>query len=705
MKSSINVMLVFVFGIVSILLGGKGLSYAAAPTIDEGLAFYKQDRQMEARRILNVVALDTSLTTDSKRARVFAALSALKMHNYAAFTLEAQSIRQAGLAHDMAAELDWGAAIMPSYKGQWTQAKPALEQFIAEHPGTPQAARAQYDLAYLPRRQGKWKEAREALEQFAYEHTGTLEGDRARVDRAILAFDFGEETTFTQQADAFLSQRPNADADLRLEMEYRKALLPRTKGRLEEAKGKLAQFVTVHPGSAQALQAQYEIAYLPRRQGKWDEARAALEKIVADHPGTGLADQAQEDLAIMLFDFGKEDEFKQMVDTFLAQRLDAAPDLRLDLELRQGLMLRNKNKWDQAAPFFEAFAAAHPETDAGAQAQFELIKWSFNRGDYVDFQRRVELLQAQTNRGPSKMQQELKYYQALLPRMQGDFTTSRAALDKLAAESSDTQSGLEAEFRSVILAHENSDWEGFRKGAIAFMQKHPDMKADWRDQLSFGLVMIPFKQGRWEEAAQMLGDLVNRRRLGENHQAWATREYAKALLQCSAAAQSTNQPRAQALARMGKTLLGDLITSVTAALPLKQGADRQFMENVLLDAYFSKGDYTGLIQLARQFSTEHPKTTRSWAADLIWIGIAKASMTPPDLVGADAAFKEIVETPVVDNQREDHLPTKAAYWGAMTAQRRGDEAAILWYVDKILSMPEGPMKDAALAKYAPTEKK
>lgn len=604
-------------------------------------------------------------------------------------------------------ELQYRQALLPRTQGKLDEARAALEMFAAAHPGTEQALQAVYEVAYIPRRQGKWDEAKAALGKLIADHPGTRQADQALCDLAIIAFDFGDEAAVSRQVENFLLLRPNADPGLRLEMEYRKALVPRTKGRLEEAQAALEKFAAAHPGTDQAMNALYEVAYIPRRQGKWDEAKASLNKLATDHPESRQADQALYDLAIISFDFGDEEAFNKQVDDFLAQRLEAAPWMRLDLGLRKGLILRNNRKPEQAEAALTRFAAAHPGTEQAAQAQLELAKMAFDRGDFAAFKSRAEAFQSLPNQGSQKQQMEMKYYLALLPRMQGDFESARSELKALAAANPSTQGGLEAEFREVILAIEQRDFEGFRKGAEAFQQAHPQLPSYWRDQLLFGLAMIPAKQARWDEAAKSLGDLVKSGKLGEGHQAWATREYAKTLLHWSESQRARNQPQqAQALEKQGRGLLDTLVTSVTAIMPSKHGEERQFMENVLLDALYSKGDFDGLIRAAQQFIAEHPKPTRSWAADLLWVGMAKFSQKPADFEGAQAAFKEIVDAPVVDNQRDDHIPSKAAYWGALVAQRQGDEATVALYLDKIrTAMPDGPTKQAALARLGGTQPK
>ena len=85
---------------------------------------------------------------------------------------------------------------------------------------------------------------------------------------------------------------------------------------------------------------------------------------------------------------------------------------------------------------------------------------------------------------------------------------------------------------------------------------------------------------------------------------------------------------------------------------------------------------------------------------MLWLGIARSRLNPPDLAGAAEAFDSALSANVTEFNVDDHLPTMAAYWRTWVAKRQDDMVTARAMLIKIRDeMPDGEWRRKALARY------
>ena len=105
-----------------------------------------------------------------------------------------------------------------------------------------------------------------------------------------------------------------------------------------------------------------------------------------------------------------------------------------------------------------------------------------------------------------------------------------------------------------------------------------------------------------------------------------------------------------------------------------------------------------MVKVAEAYLNEHESVERGWLKAMIWMGIARYRLHPPDLAGAAAAFDtamnanppEVVED-MSQAQVDEHLAT-AIYWRALVAYKQEDNAKVRECYQRLLAVDENPSK-------------
>ena len=128
--------------------------------------------------------------------------------------------------------------------------------------------------------------------------------------------------------------------------------------------------------------------------------------------------------------------------------------------------------------------------------------------------------------------------------------------------------------------------------------------------------------------------------------------------------------------------------------------EKSTLEFLLCEALYFEDDLTGCAAALSNYAEKYSNEPICWARGMLWLGIAKARMNPPDLAGAAEAFDAVLAANVTEFQLIDHLPTIAAYWRTWVAMEQKDRTTATLMMTKLRDqMPDGPRKDKALASY------
>lgn len=395
---------------------------------------------------------------------------------------------------------------------------------------------------------------------------------------------------------------------------------------------------------------------------KFEEARPALLRVASENAATTQGEKARFQAAKCLFEEGKFPEFEKEARELLERYPSARPYDRHDMELQLARIPMQQGDYEKAALQLGAVADRHPTAIAGAKARS---------------------LQGEAY---GKLKQYDKARQAYL---------------KMAEDDRKEQWSMQARHRAARCLFQMGKYDEFVKEAQELLNlKLPEDNHDV--QLTrFALAQTPANQGRPEESGKLLESFI-----AENPSftqlPLARHRSGRFLMQAADRKKMEGKDeQARELSERAKSQLSELNRVLSEQIkgdPQKAGALN--VRNMILHSYEYQHDYAGLAREAEKLATEFHAPSKLWAAGMVWLGIARASGRPADLQGAAKALDAVLEANVQDENLEDHVPTKAAYWRASIAYTQNDKSGLQAALGKLRQMPEGPVKAVALKRFA-----
>lgn len=401
-------------------------------------------------------------------------------------------------------------------------------------------------------------------------------------------------------------------------------------------------------------------------QKKYDLARQAFLVIAQNDPDTSVSTAARFWAARCLFEQSKLDQFTSETANLVQQYPQVQWDILANARYQLGRAAGMQQKWQAAAEKFGAMAAAHPESLLAPHAlgyQADALRRLKN----YDEARRVAL-------------QEFNH-----PQAKGDPALQISAR-RIAAE----------------CLFNKGDYEGFKNEANAILNQNPPASDGSVQLLKFNLANVPGKQNHSLDAARQMETFITEntsfsQRLLAEHRCGGY--YMQAADQCARRGQNA---QARAFAAKARTHFEEANKRlILRAAKNPASASSLHDRAMIIENFYAEHDYTNVIKLANAMANGATSSSLQWATGTTWLGIARMSMKPQDLDAAAQAFDAVLAVDVTDNNLDFHVPTMAAFWRATLAQQTKDDTALQAAITKIHQMPDGPVKDRALKRFAP----
>ena len=392
--------------------------------------------------------------------------------------------------------------------------------------------------------------------------------------------------------------------------------------------------------------------------------------------------------------------FKSKAQSILDEN-PAEPKQKEELKFYLAMVPYMQGEWSESKAMLEKFLAENPDTDYKDNAQMRAINCQYQLGDYKNFKDKANAFLQTNPKVAADQIDELKLNLAMVPMNLGNYAEGKKSLEAFATESSTSSTQAWAKMWAAKCRFVLGDIEGFKTDAESFFRNYPKAGTIQKMELNYHQAMAAFHEGKWREAADQFGQISETtsglcyRRLGSLYEGLA---YYR---QCQSLRTEKKDSDADAAELKENQLINKLRQDITTDLSnTKAGPERTQLINVLMESWFNKEDFSGLDQGAQKFIAQTTKPSVDWATGMMWLAVARMNKTPQDLKGAAEAFGEVFNAQVQDNNLQDHVPTKAAYWLASIAQMQGDTTSTLSYVRKIRDdMPDGGVKTDALERF------
>ena len=470
------------------------------------------------------------------------------------------------------------------------------ETFIQQNPAAPKEVMdvLRCNLATVPFMQGKWSEARVALRTFIDENptaSGLL--PEAAYNEALCYFHEKAFTEFEQKAQSYFTQYPAATGDKLDQLGFYQAMVPRVKG-------------------------------------EWGEAYTKLSAFAASHPSSNPAVEARLQAAECLFQLGRYEEYSAQAASFLAQCTSASAEQREMVTYRQAMVPFMQQKWTEAEQALGAFAAAHPGSKRGVEAQYESLMSLSRKGDLEGFKQKAGvLLAAPPEALTDDAKRELGFGLAMVPFVQGKWSEAQGALEEFAKAHSASPLATEAQYHRMISFFQAREFDAFAQQAASFATEHPQATKEQLDAVPLYLARVMAEQGKWSEAADKYQEIVSATP-ASTFLVSARQERGRALLKIAPELRKAGKAaEADTAVSDGQVLLSGVRASAQGKLTETQDVEvRCNLRRTILESYYYGEDYANLAEAAKTVTEQCTAPSKEWATGMVWLGIARMRLTP-----------------------------------------------------------------------------